>query len=72
MDVLSILQIIISSLLIVSILMQQRSAGNSSFMGGSGGDGAYFKKRGAEKFLFWGSVCLSVLFFCVSIISFVI
>ncbi len=55
------IQVVISVLLIGAILLQQRGAG----MGGAFGDssqGTYYKRRGAELFLFRASIVLSVLF----------
>ncbi len=55
------IQVVISILLIGAILLQQRGAG----MGGAFGDssqGTYYKRRGAELFLFRASIALSVLF----------
>ncbi|MBY0539307.1 preprotein translocase subunit SecG [Patescibacteria group bacterium] len=55
------IQVVISILLIGAILLQQRGAG----MGGAFGDssqGTYYKRRGAELFLFRASIVLSVLF----------
>ncbi len=55
------IQVVISILLIGAILLQQRGAG----MGGAFGDSSqstYYKRRGAELFLFQASIVLSVLF----------
>jgi preprotein translocase subunit SecG len=55
------IQVVISVLLIGAILLQQRGAG----MGGAFGDssqGTYYKRRGAELFLFRASIVLSILF----------
>lgn len=55
------IQVVISILLIGAILLQQRGAG----MGGAFGDssqGTYYKRRGAELFLFQASIVLSILF----------
>jgi len=71
MDILSIIQIIVSILLIVFILLQQRGSGLSSVLGGGeSGGGNYFQKRGMEKIFFWGTVVLSVLFFGLAITIF--
>lgn len=58
-------QIAISVLLTASILLQNRGAGLSSTFGGD--FGGYYTKRGFEKFLYWGSVVLSVLFLAVAV-----
>ncbi len=70
MEILSILQVIVSVLLVVSILLQERGTGVSSVFGGEGG--YYLQKRGMEKVLFWSSVSLSVLFFGLAIASFLV
>lgn len=54
-------QVILSVLLIGAILLQQRGAG----LGGAFGDssqGTYYKRRGAELFLFRATIVLAVLF----------
>lgn len=58
--ILNIVQIVIAGLLIITILFQQRGAGLGGAFGGEGG--VYFKKRGAEKFLFIATIVLAVLF----------
>jgi protein translocase SecG subunit len=58
-------QIAISILLTASILLQNRGAGLSSTFGGD--FGGYYTKRGFEKFLYWGTVVLSVLFLAVAV-----
>lgn len=60
MKILSVLQIVSSILLIVSILLQNRGAGLSASFGGD--FGGYYTKRGFEKFLFYASVFLGVVF----------
>ncbi|MCZ2846089.1 MAG: preprotein translocase subunit SecG [Candidatus Bathyarchaeota archaeon] len=70
MGIINILQIIVSVLLIISILLQKRGAGLSSAFGGEGG--YYFKKRGAEKIIFWSTVVLSFMFIGLAFLSFLI
>lgn len=60
MELISVIQIVVSILLIASILMQRRGSGLSSAFGGSGA--VYYQKRGIEKFLFKGTIALSALF----------
>lgn len=59
----SIAQIIIAVLLSIGILMQQRGSGLSNVFGGDGN--LYTTKRGAEKFIFIGTIILSILFLAV-------
>jgi preprotein translocase subunit SecG len=58
--VLIIIQIVVSVSLAVSILLQNRGAGLSSTFGGD--FGGYYTKRGFEKFLYWSSVVLGLVF----------
>lgn len=53
-------QLAVSVLLAVSILLQNRGAGLSASFGGD--FGGYYTKRGMEKFLYWASIVLSILF----------
>lgn len=58
---LNVILIVVSTLLVVAILLQQRGEGISTMFGGDGG-GAYHTKRGMEKFIFFSTIVLSVLF----------
>jgi preprotein translocase subunit SecG len=65
------IQVVISILLIGAILLQQRGAG----MGGAFGDssqGTYYKRRGAELFLFRASIVLSILFALTALLQLVV
>lgn len=65
------IQVVISILLIGAILLQQRGAG----MGGAFGDssqGTYYKRRGAELFLFQASIVLSILFALTALLQLVV
>jgi len=62
------IQIGISALLIASILLQQRGAGSSAILGGGGG-ASYYTKRGFEKWLYWSTIVLAVLFVAAAVIS---
>jgi len=68
--IINIAQIVVSTLLVVSILLQNRGAGLSAAFGGD--FGGYYTKRGLEKFLFYFSIALSVLFIGLAVASFVI
>lgn len=57
---LNVLLIVVSVLLTIGVLLQQRGAGLSATFGSDGG--VYYAKRGAEKFVFIGTIVLSVLF----------
>ena len=67
MDILKIIQIVISVLLIISILLQSRGAGLGGVFGGSGS--VFLTKRGIEKKLFIFTIILAVLFFAISLAS---
>ena len=67
MDLIRILgysQILLSILLVAGILLQQKGSGLGSALGGSNLE--YSTKRGAEKFIFWVTVVVAVLFVVVS------
>ena len=59
-------QIILAVLLTAAVLVQQKGSGLSSAFGGSGTE--YSTKRGAEKFFFYATAVLAVLFLTVSIL----
>jgi len=61
-------QILLSILLIGAILLQQRGAGLGGAFGDSAG-GTYYKRRGAELFLFQASIVLAILFALTSLLA---
>lgn len=69
-NILSIAEIIVVILLVVTILLQQKGSGLGAAFGG--GDNVYATKRGAEKFVFYSSVALSVIFLGLAIAGFLI
>ncbi|HOW60898.1 MAG TPA: preprotein translocase subunit SecG [Candidatus Moranbacteria bacterium] len=60
MKFITIAQIVVSILLSISILLQNRGSGLSTAFGGD--FGGYYTKRGMEKFLFYASSSLGVIF----------
>ncbi len=60
MNILTITQIIFTTLLIAAILIQQRGTGLGSTFGGEGQ--VYRSKRGAERLLFISTIVLAILF----------
>lgn len=66
MNLLLILQILVSLLLLFSILLQ---ANGTSVGRAFGGSASYHTKRGAEKTLFYGTIILSVLFVLLSLLN---
>ena len=70
MKLIIIFQVITAILLAISILLQNRGSGLSAAFGGD--FGGYYTKRGLEKFLFYASIVLGVLFVGLAIANFVI
>lgn len=62
---LAIVQIVLAALLTVTILLQSKGTGLGGVFGGEGN--VYRTKRGAEKFLFVGTMVLAVLFLAVAL-----
>ncbi len=67
MQILTIAQIVIALLIIVSVTFQTRGSESGIAFGG-GGEG-YKSKRGLEKFLFYFTVLLAVIFAAISILA---
>lgn len=68
MQVISILQVIISIILVVTILMQNRGSSLGGAFGGGGG-ASYHTKRGFEKFLSSASVGFALLFLLLALLN---
>jgi protein translocase SecG subunit len=63
--VFQIIQIVAAILLVVVVLLQQRG---SSLSGAFGGSGAAFRsRRGIEKFLYYATIVIGVIFAAVSL-----
>ncbi|PCI20334.1 preprotein translocase subunit SecG [Candidatus Wolfebacteria bacterium] len=56
------IQIILSIILVIAIILQQSGAGLGGALGGGGGDTVYHTRRGLEKFLFYLTIVVSILF----------
>lgn len=67
MNILKIIQIVISLLLILVILLQSRGTALGGVFGGGGS--VFLTKRGIEKKLFILTIVLAVLFFAISLAS---
>jgi preprotein translocase subunit SecG len=65
-------QIVLSLLLITGIVLQQRGAGLGGAFGGDNFASTFYKRRGAEKFLFNATVAVAVLFVLAAILGFVL
>ena len=59
-NIISYLQIIFAVLLTVAILLQHRGTSLGGAFGGEGN--VYRSRRGAEKFLFYATIVLAILF----------
>lgn len=68
-QILAYIQITLAVLLTMAILVQQKGSGLSSAFGGSGIE--YSTKRGAEKFFFYATIVLAILFLVVSVLRIV-
>jgi protein translocase SecG subunit len=64
---LQIAQIIIAVLLIASILLQHRGTGLGGAFGGEGN--VYRSRRGAEKFLFYSTIVLGIVFVAMALVN---
>ena len=64
MRYLLIAQAVIALLLVVSVLLQNRGSGLGSAFGSD--FGGYYTKRGIEKFLFYATVVLAIVFLALS------
>jgi preprotein translocase subunit SecG len=65
-------QIVLSLLLILGIVLQQRGAGLGGAFGGDNFASTFYKRRGAEKFLFYATIVVAILFVASAIASFFI
>ena len=68
--ILTAIQIGSAVLLIVTILLQQRGEGLSGGLVGSALE--YSTKRGVEKWVFWATIVLAILFFGSSIVRLIV
>jgi len=65
-------EIILSLLLITGIVLQQRGAGLGGAFGGDNFSSTFYKRRGAEKFLFNFTVVIALLFIATAVANFLI
>lgn len=70
MAALPYVQIALSLLLIAGIVLQQRGAGLGGAFGGDNFASTFYKRRGAEKFLFNATIAIAVLFVLTAIVQF--
>ena len=65
-------EIALSLLLIVGIVLQQRGAGLGGAFGGDNFASTFYKRRGAEKFLFNATIVIAILFVATAIAGFLL
>ena len=65
-------EIILSILLIVGIVLQQRGATLGGAFGGDNFASTFYKRRGAEKFLFNATIGIAVLLVVLAILNFLL
>lgn len=64
--------IVLSILLIVGIVLQQRGATLGGAFGGDNFASTFYKRRGAEKFLFNATIVIAILLVLAAIINFLL
>lgn len=72
MDIISILpiiQIVLAVLLTVSVLLQQSEAGAGGAFGGTDSVSTWRTRRGFEKFLFFFTIIIAILFVASAIVA---
>lgn len=70
--VLPYIQIVLSVVLIICVLLQQTGASLGGAFGGDNFSAAYHTRRGMEKYLFWTTICVAVLFALCAFVALVI
>jgi preprotein translocase subunit SecG len=70
--ILPYIEITLSLLLIIGIVLQQRGAGLGGAFGGDNFSSTFYKRRGAEKFLFNATIVIAVLFVAAAIAGFLL
>jgi preprotein translocase subunit SecG len=71
MAALPYIEIVLSVLLIGGIILQQRGASLGGAFGGDNFASTFYKRRGAEKFLFNATIIIAALFVAVTVVSFI-
>lgn len=66
------IEIILSLLLIIGVVLQQRGAGLGGAFGGDNFASTFYKRRGAEKFLFNATIVIAILFAISAVLGFLI
>jgi len=71
-SVLPYAEIILSILLIVGIVLQQRGASLGGAFGGDNFASTFYKRRGAEKFLFNATIVIAILLVLSAVANFLL
>lgn len=66
------IEITLSLLLIIGIVLQQRGANLGGAFGGDNFASTFYKRRGAEKFLFQATIVVAILFVVSAVAGFLI
>jgi preprotein translocase subunit SecG len=66
------IEIGLSLLLIIGIILQQRGSSLGGAFGGDNFASTFYKRRGAEKFLFNATIVLAILFVAAAIAGFLV
>ena len=72
MAFLPIAEIVLALLLIAGIVLQQRGAGIGGAFGSDNFSSTFYKRRGAENFLFKATIVIAVLFVASAIAGFLV
>ncbi|MEK7604332.1 MAG: preprotein translocase subunit SecG [Patescibacteria group bacterium] len=65
-------EIVLSILLIVGIVLQQRGATLGGAFGGDNFASTFYKRRGAEKFLFTATIAVAILLVLAATVNFLL
>ncbi|MEK7465693.1 MAG: preprotein translocase subunit SecG [Patescibacteria group bacterium] len=66
-----IAQIIVSLILVALVIIQERSSGLSGVFGG-GGSAPYQTRRGMEKFIYFATIAVGVIFVVLAVLNLVV
>lgn len=70
--VLPYIQVVLAVLLGIAILLQQTGASLGGAFGGDNFTAGYHTRRGSEKYLFWASIVLGILFAATAFVALLI
>ena len=65
-------ELVLSILLILGIVLQQRGASLGGAFGGDNFASTFYKRRGAEKFLFNATIMVAILFVVSAVLGFLL